>query len=156
MSSKACFKCGVVKPLTEFYRHGRMSDCTLNKCKECTKLDVAKHRLANIEKIREYDRLRGRQEHRLKMRQMLVNKRAEAYPHRNKANSVTSNAIRDGRLVPLPCWVCGEERVEAHHADYDRPLQVVWLCVRHHRQLHSHARLWEQGREPVVIEELTP
>lgn len=35
---------------------------------------------------------------------------------------------------PTTCQVCGEatRRLEAHHADYTRPLDVEWLCRRCH------------------------
>ena len=36
---KECFKCHKVFNLRMFYRHPRMADSHLNKCKDCTKID---------------------------------------------------------------------------------------------------------------------
>lgn len=47
-----------------------------------------------------------------------------------------NKAARMGVLVKLPCRVCGDANVQAHHADYNKPLVVVWLCVKHHKELH--------------------
>jgi uncharacterized protein DUF190 len=35
-----------------------------------------------------------------------------------------------------PCIVCGDWNGHAHHADYDKPLDVIFLCRRHHTVLH--------------------
>lgn len=49
-------------------------------------------------------------------------------------------AIRSGRLVRQPCEVCGDDQVDAHHDDYDKPLDVRWLCRKHHRAAHRPMR----------------
>ncbi|MHC4647806.1 MAG: hypothetical protein ACYTBJ_20275 [Planctomycetota bacterium] len=49
----------------------------------------------------------------------------------------TGNAIRDGRLRRMPCEKCGAEPTEAHHEDYSKPLEVIWLCPRCHKREHS-------------------
>jgi ribosomal protein S27AE len=48
------------------------------------------------------------------------------------------NALRSGRIVrPTACSRCGlETRITAHHPDYTRPLDVVWLCYQCHADEH--------------------
>ena len=134
---KTCFKCREAKPRTEFYAHPQMGDGLLGKCKPCARLDVRAAREARGEYYRAYDRHRyrhqpGRREAALDTFRVA----GKAHPHRKKANASVARAIRSGRLSPQPCWVCGE-RAQAHHPDYSRPLDVVWLCVLHHRQAHG-------------------
>lgn len=57
--------------------------------------------------------------------------------------AIVAKALREGKLVKQPCGVCGEAEVEAHHPDYDKPLEVVWLCKKHHHA--EHVRLREVG-----------
>lgn len=136
MTTKRCFKCLCMKPIDDFYKHSQMADGHLNKCKECAKRDVSAHRIENIERIRQYDKKRASMPHRIALRREIVKKYVGHFPSRKKANTAVNNAIRDGRLNRQPCWVCGNKAV-AHHADYDRPLDVVWLCQSHHKQAHA-------------------
>lgn len=59
------------------------------------------------------------------------------HPRRYLAHLYVQAAKRAGVLVPQPCEVCGETKTEAHHPDYHRPGDVVWLCPAHHRQIHA-------------------
>jgi hypothetical protein len=54
-------------------------------------------------------------------------------PDGYKAQTAVGNAIRDGKLIKQPCQVCRSEDVEGHHEDYSKPLEVEWLCSRHHK-----------------------
>lgn len=129
---KICFKCGVEKPLTDFYKHPEMADGHVNKCKECNKKDVAANRLLKLDYYREYDRGRGNRQD----LEYLQEYRA-IFPKKYKAHSLVNNAIRVGKLLKQPCEVCREEKSVAHHDDYDKPLVVRWLCQGHHKQWHS-------------------
>lgn len=147
---KTCFKCGVQKPLDDFYRHGKMSDGRMGKCKECTCADVRRNRLEKVEQYRDYDKARAMRPDRVQARkeyiateqgkisrQKALAKYADSFPDRRMAHYAVSNAIRDGRLFKMPCMICGAEKVEGHHPDYSRPLDVVWLCNPHHREAHE-------------------
>lgn len=53
-AEKRCFKCGEVKPLTDFYTHKRVADGHLNKCKTCTIMDVRSNPNQRHDVRREY------------------------------------------------------------------------------------------------------
>ena len=38
------------------------------------------------------------------------------------------NAIQLGHVKRQPCRDCGKPRAEGHHTDYNKPLDVIWLC----------------------------
>lgn len=144
---KTCRKCGESFELaTGFYSHAQMADGHLNICKSCVRSRVSSHRAVNIEAVREYDRQRGREGHGWSAARQW----AERNPLKRKAHHAVSNAIRYGRLDRQPCW-CGE-KAEAHHPDYSRPLDVVWLCKIHHEQLHASFKFAAPvcGKEPAA------
>ena len=51
---------------------------------------------------------------------------------------IVAKAIKDGTLIPEPCAICGSKRSEAHHEDYTKPFEIVWLCPSHHMKLHGY------------------
>lgn len=54
-----------------------------------------------------------------------------------RARSQVMIALEAGRMEKRPCSVCGNIPAEAHHADYSRPLEVMWLCKPHHARIHA-------------------
>lgn len=162
MSEKRCFKCGQKKSLADFYRHKMMADGHLNKCKECSKKDTRANRRENRVYYQEYDRKRANLPHRVEARkqyQCTENYRVSAakgrkrylerHPEIRKAHIIVGNFLRDGKLTKAEsCEGCGSsERLHAHHSDYSRPLDVVWLCHVCHVE-------WHRNNQPAYAPEV--
>lgn len=68
---------------------------------------------------------------------------------RSKVNAIqlVEAAIKDGALIRseycfgcgshLPGLISGRTQIMAHHWDYNRPLDVMWLCRRCHHKWHE-------------------
>ncbi len=54
------------------------------------------------------------------------------------AHLAVQRALVSGTLQRQGCEVCGRDVVDAHHDRYDEPLNVRWLCRRHHVRLHHY------------------
>ncbi len=62
----------------------------------------------------------------------------EANREKYLAHKAVETAVKRGKLNKLPCQVCGGTKlVHAHHDDYARKLDVIWLCPLHHKQRHK-------------------
>lgn len=136
---KKCFKCNKEKDLDLFYKHSQTADKHLNKCIDCAKLDSIKRYNDPIayKKISEYEKERSkRKDRKLKMRIYHQNERKK-FKDKFKARTVISNGIRDGLVIKQNCEVCGSKNSQAHHKDYSKPLDVKWLCSRHHADEHK-------------------
>ncbi len=56
---------------------------------------------------------------------------------RKRARRITQDLLREGKIDKTPCVVCGNEDVIAHHEDYSRPDDVIWICETHHKAYHD-------------------
>ena len=63
-----------------------------------------------------------------------------ANPKATWAHAALRSGLKRGLLERRPCEVCGDEPADGHHDDYSRPLDVRWLCRKHHKALHRQAR----------------
>lgn len=61
----------------------------------------------------------------------------DRFPGKNTARDITRYAIRRGLITKTPCEICGALEVEAHHSDYTKPLEVIFLCKKHHMERHK-------------------
>jgi hypothetical protein len=56
---------------------------------------------------------------------------------RRRATCAVQYALAQGWLVRGPCEVCGAKKAHAHHDSYLEPLEVTWLCPKHHTAWHK-------------------
>lgn len=139
MGTKRCFKCEREVPVDQFYRHPRMADGRLNKCKTCTKRDVTENYAKRRKQFAEYERRRTADPVRRAKRTEYQRRSRERNRKKYVARRRVSQAVRSGVLVPRPCENCGSVLVQAHHSDYDKPIQVSWLCFSCHLAEHGKA-----------------
>lgn len=66
-----------------------------------------------------------------------ANARHRRHPEKVDARNAVAIALYKGLLVrPETCSACGvqDKKINAHHPDYAKPLDVVWLCYRCHAE----------------------
>lgn len=122
----------------EYYLQNRERD------KEYSKKYYISHRQEILEKAKTYQR-----EHyseRVSYRKgweednkEYVRERARLYAesHREKYHLKDKARRLTDKLTKQSCQICGAEKAEAHHCDYNKPLEVMWLCKKHHVEWHK-------------------
>ena len=132
-----CITCGETFPLTkEYFKKAKNAKSGLSsQCIICIRAHDRKYsrdyRLAHPE-WKEMDNKRSR------TKQMELKKEYDKkYPERVSARGKVGYATRTGKLVKRPCVICGAVPALAHHEDYSKPLEVIYLCPLHHKAIHS-------------------
>lgn len=133
--NKRCFKCKEIKPLGLFYKDRTRNGGYSNKCKAC-------ERLSNREKrVRNPNTFKSKDEKYYKAHKAKISVKKLNWYHNNKhkvlAHEKVKRALFKGELERKSCEQCGERKSQAHHPDYSKPLDVVWLCSRCHMREHS-------------------
>lgn len=111
---RTCNRCKRTLSISNFYRDRWRNENFDYWCKDCRK-QAAKDR---------YDA-------------RVIRDRRLKYPQKTKARQLVNNNIRSGKMVRGSCFLCGEPKTDGHHLDYDYPDKVIWLCRKHHSEVHS-------------------
>jgi len=147
METKVCKKCGRELLISEFYVHKQMSDGHLSFCKECVKTRVRKYRDDNIDEIKEKDKKRHsliflnteKEKNSYKNHQRSKYNWAKRNRLKRNAHTQLKRAIDNGLILKQnKCEVCGKSNceIQAHHYNYSKPLDVIWLCTECHGKVH--------------------
>ena len=133
---KYCAICKETKPVSEY----RLNRCRYDGigvyCRECqTVRDKAYYRRIQESK-KEYAKKYFQKNKKHLYELQAERKKDPIEQMKDVARSKLRNAVTSGEVKKYPCEVCGEKKSEGHHPDYEKPLEVRWLCSSHHKQVH--------------------
>lgn len=114
-----CNRCGDYYPAPEMvFLHGRPH--TL--CLECNRRRVRKWKKRNPKKVTD-----------------ITVKYGQRNKEKRRAVDRFRRAVKAGKFCyPLVCSECGKPgKIHAHHSDYTKPYQVIFLCPQCHSNKHS-------------------
>lgn len=113
---RVCKWCDKVKPLDQFVWYG-IKQVFRHRCIECERERSRNYYRTHKEAFRERDKL-------------------HSHSQKTLARKKLRNAVVQGKITQKPCEQCGDKKSEAHHEDYSKPLEVTWLCRKHHTAIH--------------------
>jgi hypothetical protein len=150
MENKICNKCHKKHPIEFYYIDRTMTLGRSNSCKSCTAKRILENRnkkkehydmicaaYGRTEKALAQKRAYAKTERRRLVKEIAVAKNRNKYPEKYYARVETRKAILRGDLKIKPCSRCGTKtKVHAHHEDYSKIFDIVWLCYKHHAERH--------------------
>ena len=150
--TQICRKCQSALPWDGFYKHPSMKSGRDTICKECVKERVQNNREKKLDYYRAFDRKRyrddparndrcreaGREYLNKEKKAEYIAEQRQKHPEKFRARRAVAYHLKAGNITREPCYFCGSEtNLQAHHEDYDLPLDVVWLCASCHGKLHA-------------------
>lgn len=132
---KFCPRCKTHRSTQDFPKNRTLDDGLSCWCKCCHKAANALRR-GNPEYLAKY-RLYQRRWYQTEPGRASRRRRAALerlrHPDKMIARRAVGRALEKNLLVRQPCF-CGDSKTEGHHEDYSKPLEVVWLCKKHHEE----------------------
>ncbi len=151
---KFCSKCKLEKDESDFWIRNNRKSGVNSECKECAKIrrtQAYRERNAEMrEKRRIYyqknrqklcksqvDSQKGNRRYRKYQNQYSI-KKVKSGDKKYVARRILNMAVRCGMVQrPDSCEKCfARIKVEGHHEDYNKPLDVVWVCKKCHLEIH--------------------
>lgn len=141
---KICCRCEKEKPLTRFFKNRRSKDGLTYHCADCAnswnRATYARDReriQATNKKWRENNQDKHREAHNMATRKYEINN-----PKIRYAQVRVRESLKQRKLAKKGCEVCLkiygiEAPAHAHHSDYNKPLELLWLCPKHHKAWHK-------------------
>jgi len=134
-----CSRCGLIKTNVSFARKNNDPLGRQAMCRDChSEYHRAYHQENKSKRTPEITA--WQKQNRDKVRATAA-RWSENHPDRVSARNKVANELKYGRLVKTPCVHCGStKRVQGHHPDYTKPLEVIWLCQSCHAAEHLRLR----------------
>jgi len=145
---KVCSKCKKDKCLSDYYKETRSRLGVQPSCKDCCKKRDKERYPKERDRQLETSRKRYRENRKAILKSHKEYRKSGSYkkslkkwidknPEKQKAHRIYSNEVKKGNIIKGSCEVCGKKKVDAHHDDYSKPLDVRYLCRLHHMEHHS-------------------
>lgn len=134
---KKCPDCKKEKLLSEFYKDRQQKNGYKPYCKSCVKKQLQIYYINNKAKIKKRDE---RYKNSIQGRKVAVEtsrRMFKKYPKKTLARQKLYYHVKTGKIKRKPCIKCGSLKVEGHHFDYSKPLDVLWLCQFHHQEIEG-------------------
>ena len=135
---KICTRCGYEfrKSAEYFWRNRSKKDGLESQCKSCMAIKGRRWRLNNAEYLRRFGRQWRINNQGYQHKYYTNNKDKFAIYRQTGKKQGKSRARSAARVIsPRPCEYpnCkSNKKPERHHWDYSKPLDVVFLCSKHH------------------------
>lgn len=139
MENKECYNCKIIFDISFFCKRYDAKDGLSSYCRDCRRIKYRLKRANNPDTFKNKDK-----KYYHKNREKIQNSRksySDECRRKVSAHYKVNYAVKKGYIIkPSTCSKCNESgRIEGHHEDYSKPLEVSWLCKTCHMRLHADA-----------------